>query len=141
MLRLEKLPGNSRRIIYDFLVQNNVADCIIRYGSPASVNYYAVALIQNGSFGHAEEILKGAFSKLSAPGKELATIFEEEHYIMMLAVALQPGRQAEAYNYREQHVDIIAGAEAKYADLSTRLRLDEKNLTTYEEAKTKIKNG
>ncbi len=121
--------------VYEYLVETKAAESIVKYTAPVQLNNYAVSLIQKGCFRHAERVLKELLPKNSTD------TFIVEYYNLMLAISRQPGRQGEAYRFREQHIDKIASAEATYGDLTTRLRRDEEDLTTYEEAKTKIENG
>lgn len=138
-LRIKRNINMSKRAatiieLYDFLKENKAADAITSSKNFVGLNNDAVSLINLGQFRQAEEALRELLGRLPpAP-------FQIEYYNLMLAIARQPGRLTEAYNFRDQHLGKIAPAEAKYGDLSSRLQRDDKDLKTYREAKTKIEH-
>ena len=121
--------------VYNYLVEHRCAESVARYETPVDLNNKAVSMISRGLFRDAEKVLKELLPKTSADTSAV------EYYNMMLAIARQPGRKMEAYDFHKQNIEKITGAEAKYGDIDTRLRRDEDDLSTYNQAKAKIKEG
>lgn len=70
-------------------------------------------------------------------GDKLAIDFSN----LMLAIARQPVRKAEAYELRQQHIEKIRGLEAEHGDLHTYLRQVEEDASACIQAKWRLKNG
>ena len=139
ILRIMRTANLSKKAavvtkLFSFLVENKAVEFHMRYRDPVALNNDAVRLINTGRFRQAEQALRELLGRLPPASSQV------EYYNLMLAIARQPGRQAEAYIFRDQHLEKISAAEAKYGHLSLRLQRDEEDFQIYQEAKTKIEH-
>ncbi|KAK3711906.1 hypothetical protein LTR37_009424 [Vermiconidia calcicola] len=110
--------------------------------TPHGVNTYAVVFQREGRFAQAELGHRHALELLSsrqyAPDGDLEAVI---HYNIMLAISWQPGRLDEAFQYREQHRQMIAKSEATYGDFGTRLSRFKTECELYEDASARLERG
>ena len=126
------------------LLGNKMARADIKPDDPYKWPYHSTVygglLISKGLFRQGEQALLRALS-MDLKDKEGPETCKVIDYNMMLAIARQPGRQAEAYAFREKHIDEIADLEAKYGELPARLQQDREDLTVYKQAKSRLEGG
>ena len=106
--------------------------------SPAILNYVAVYLQWAGQFEAAETRLRCI---LKEPDLSTAGLKGLLHYNLMLAIAQQPGRLSEAFQYRNGHQSLIMEEEPVYGSLEQRIERWDTERRLYAEAKERISSG
>lgn len=139
ILRIMRSANLSKRAtilteLFNFLVESKAVEFYTRYRGSVALNNDAVGFINTGRFRQAEQALRELLSRLPPESLQIA------YYNLMLAIARQPGRQAEAFVLREKYLEKISAAEEKHGHLSLRLQRDEEDFQIYQEAKTKIEH-
>jgi hypothetical protein len=83
------------------------------YKWPLNLNSNAALLIRKGHLRQDEHALLKVLSMFSEDREDYET-YKIINYNMMIAIACQPGRQPEAYAFRQRHIDEIAGPQAEF---------------------------
>ena len=105
------------------------------------MNLLGVINLHQGRFVEGEQIFRVLLSNNT---DSLVVASGSEHislYNLMLAIAWQPGRLEEAYEYRAEHETDIARAEAIHGDLTTRMERFDQNRVAYAEAQSRLAAG
>ena len=106
--------------------------------SPGILNLVAVHLQWAGQFEAAETRLRCI---LKEPDLSTAGLKGLLHYNLMLAIAQQPGRLSEAFQYKKDHQFLIMEEESKYGSLEQRIERWDTERGLYAEAKERISSG
>jgi tetratricopeptide (TPR) repeat protein len=103
------------------------------------LNTYGALCQCRGDFCFAETLHRQALEKALQENKliDVGIIY----YNIMLAIARQPGRVAEAYAFREQHLAALNRVEAVNGDLNKQLSRFEHDRSIYEQAQNKLRLG
>ena len=105
------------------------------------LNLLGVTHLHQGRFAEGEQtfrvLLSNNMGSLSvASGLDYISL-----YNLMLAIAWQPGRLEEAYEYRAEHEADIIRAEAIYGHLTTRMERFDQDRLAYAEAQSRLAAG
>ena len=106
--------------------------------SPGILNHVAVHLQWAGQFEAAETRLRCI---LKMPDLSTAGLKGLLHYNLMLAIAQQPGRLSEAFQYKTDHQSLIMEGESGYGSLEQRVERWDTERGLYAEAKDRILSG
>ena len=105
------------------------------------MNILGVINLHQGRFAEGEQIFR---TLLSNSMDSLSVASGLEHillYNLMLAIAWQPGRLEEAYEYRAEHETDLVQAEAIYGHLTTRMERFDQDRLAYAEAQSRLAAG
>ena len=119
------LGGDPKEIVEDTNVMNELG----------KLHFY------QGRFTESEKVFRALLGK----GIDLSTVSDRledfVRYILMVVIALQPGRLQEAYKYRAEHEAEIVRMEATYGHLTTCMEPFEQDRLTYLEAQSRLAAG
>ena len=131
--KVEQLRHLLDHIMYE---QNLIIDDLDR--SPVILNRVAIRLKWAGQFEAAETRLRCA---LKEPNLSPAGLKGALHYNLMLAIAQQPARLLEAFQYRKDHQSLIMQVESTAGSLDQRIEIWDTERRLYAEAKDRISSG
>ena len=106
--------------------------------APAAYNSMGVYLQWSGQFEEAEACLKRLLENEDLSKTNLGGV---PHYNLMLAIAQQSGRLAEAFRYRIDHRSAIVDEEVQHGSLEKRIERWETEGQLYAESKSRILTG
>ena len=107
-------------------------------GRPKILSYKTLDSLEAGQFEAAEATLRCV---LKEPDLSTAGLKGLLHYNLMLAIAQQPGRQSEAFQYKKDHQFLIMEEESIYGSLEQRIAEWDTERGLYAEAKERISSG
>ena len=107
-------------------------------GSSDILIHNAIGLLEAGQFEAAEATLRCI---LKEPDLSTAGLKGLPHYSLMLAIAQQPGRLSEAFQYKKDHQFLIMEEESKYGSLEQCMERWDTERGLYAEAKERISSG
>jgi hypothetical protein len=110
-----------------------------QYGD--TTNTLAAHLQRHGRFADAERLHRHALEIHQRAEFKMDGLEEIVRYNIMIAIARQPSRLEEAFQYRRQHLPLIAKAEAKFGDLESRIQALRVERELYDDAKAQVARG
>lgn len=119
-----------------FLDDQNLSSEDLSINAAFWLNTNAVRLQWCGEFSKAEDLHR---TVLESEDLSTANLAGFPHYNLMLAIAQQPGRLAEAYRYRAEHLSLMVQEEEEHGTLDQRVQRWKAEREIYDEAKEKIK--
>ena len=126
-----------RHLLDDFISKQNLTINDLDRSSDFLITV-AMFLQWAGQFDEAEASLRCVLKK---PDLSTAELKGHLHYNLMLAIAQQPGRLSEAFQYKKDHQFLIMEAEPKYGSLEQRIERWDRERGLYAEAKERISSG
>ena len=106
--------------------------------SPGFLNHVAVHLQWAGQFEAAETRTRCILKEPDLPTAGLKGLL---HYDLILAIAQQPGRLSEAFQYRNDHQSLIMEEESVYGSLEQHIERWDTERGLHAEAKERISSG